>query len=166
MTLAPALHSLPPLLLATGPLLALLAMARAGAPRFAGRLRPASVAHAGMVATALALGLPGLAGLQVIAAIACRASRSEIGQALLARAGREPIVPPPRQQAWAGAVALALPLALAVTLASGPGGLADPGQWIAAFFVVALTERAVAPPRAPLAAAGAFAILLVAGLAP
>ncbi|MHA7815369.1 MAG: hypothetical protein ACX93N_02765 [Pseudohaliea sp.] len=166
MTLAPALHSLPPLLLATGPLLALLAMARAGAPRFAGPLRPAVVAHAGMAATALALGLPALAGLQVIAAIACAASRSETGQALLARAGREPIVPSPRQHAWASAVALALPLALVITFAAGPGGLAGPWQWIAAFLLVALTERSVAPPRAPLAAAGAFAILLLAGLAP
>ncbi len=166
MSLAPALHSLPPLLLATGPLLALLAMARAGAPRFAGRLRPAAVAHAGMAATALALGLQALAVLQLFAVVACAAGRSEIGQAVLARAGREPVAPLAPHHAWAGALVLAVPLAAAVALVAGPGGLAGPWQWIAAFLVVALTERAVTPPRAPLAAAGAFAILLLAGLAP
>jgi hypothetical protein len=36
---------------------------------------------------------------------------------------------------------------------------------MAAFLVAALTERAVAAPRAPLAAAAAFAILLLAALA-
>ena len=166
MTLAPALHSLPPLLLATGPLLALLAMARAGAPRFAGHLGARAVAHAGMAATALALGLPALAALQVIAALACAIGRSEVGQALLARAGREPVAPLPARQAWAGALVFAVPLAAAVALTAGPDGLAGPWQWIAAFLVVALTERAVAPPRAPLAAAGAFFILLIAGLVP
>ena len=164
MTLAPALHSLPPLLLATGPLLAVLAMARAGAPRFAGRLRPATVAHAGMAATALALGLPALAVLQLIAAAACAVARSEVGQALLARADREPVAPQAPRQAWADALVRAVPLAAAVALAAGPDGLAGPWQWIAAFLVVALTERAVTPPRAPLAAAAAFAILLLAGL--
>lgn len=166
MTLAPALHGLPALLLATGPLLAVLAMARAGRPGFTGLLRPAPVAHAGMTATALALGLPALALLLVIAALACAIGRSEAGQALLSRAGREPAAPPAARQAWAGALVIAVPLALAVAMATGADGLAGPWQWIAAFLVVALTERAVARPRAPLAAAGAFAILLIAGLTP
>ncbi|KGE02976.1 hypothetical protein [Pseudohaliea rubra] len=55
MTLAPALHSLSALLLATGPLLALLPLARSEAPRFACLLRPAPVAHTGMIATAFAV---------------------------------------------------------------------------------------------------------------
>jgi hypothetical protein len=166
MTLTPALQSLPPLLLATGPLLTLLALARAGAPRLAGRLGTASAAHGGMAATALALGLPALAVLQVIATLACAISRSEGGQALLTRAGGEPDGPLRARRAWGGALLLAAPLAAAVAIAAGPEGLAGPWQWIAAFLVVALTERAVAAPRAPLAAAGAFAILLIAGLAP
>jgi len=168
MTLAPASPTLPTLLLATGPLLTLLALGRAGAPRFPGSVQPATVAQGGMLATALALGLPTLATLQFLAALGCEGLRRGVFQLLPddnGGAAGSAETPAPLG-GWAGALALALPAGLLIASLFGPGGVLDPWLLIAALLVAALTERAAVPPRAPLAAAGAFAILLLARMAP